>query len=175
MLATVALVFGPMLVEARRAAVNERAQRTRGGVEPSGDVYALMQYAYPAAFLAMIAEGAFAGALAAVAPGAALFAAAKALKWWAILTLGSAWTFRVIVVPGAALVRSGPYRWMRHPNYVGVVGELVGIALVTGARITGPLATFAFAVLIAKRIAIERQALDGILPPATASQPHHRA
>ena len=54
---------------------------------------------------------------------------------------GACWTFRVIVVPGTTLVASGPYRFMRHPNYVAVVGELVGVALMTGARVTGPLAT----------------------------------
>ena len=53
-----AIVFLPMLVEARRAAANERAQRARGGIEPAGDVYKMMQVAYPGAFLAMIAEGA---------------------------------------------------------------------------------------------------------------------
>src|SRR5207244_13535851 len=52
-----AVAFGFMLVEARRAAANERAQRARGGVEPSGDVYGLMQVAYPASFLLMLAEG----------------------------------------------------------------------------------------------------------------------
>src|SRR5207302_315004 len=73
--------------------------------------------------------------------GATLFAAAKALKWWAIATLGPAWTFRVIVVPGAPLVASGPYRFVAHPNYIGVVGELVGATLMTGAFISGPIAT----------------------------------
>ena len=46
----------------------------------------------------------------------------------------------MIVVPGDPLVASGPYRYLRHPNYVGVVGELVGAALMTRALITGPLA-----------------------------------
>ena len=57
---------------------------------------------------------------------AVFFVGTKALKWWAILTLGPSWTFRVIVVPGAPLIASGPYRFVRHPNYVGVVGELIG-------------------------------------------------
>ena len=88
-----------------------------------------MQVAYPGAFLAMIAEGAVRGGAPGLvaAAGAVVFALAKALKWWAILTLGRAWTFRVIVVPQAPLGRPGPYRFMRHPNYVGVVGELVGV------------------------------------------------
>ena len=48
-----------MLVEARRAAANERAQRARGGIEPKHDVYPFMQIAYPGVFLAMIGEGLF--------------------------------------------------------------------------------------------------------------------
>jgi methyltransferase len=159
----VALVFVPMLIEARRAARNERAQRAIGGVEPRGDVYPLMQIAYPTAFLAMIAEGAARGAPPAsfIAAGLGLYGAAKALKWWAIVSLGQFWTFRVIVVPGARLVHAGPYRFLRHPNYIAVVGELVGVAVMSGARIIGPLATIAFGALMAKRIAVENRAIRG--------------
>ncbi len=174
-LIAIALVFLPMMVEARRAAANERTQLARGGIEPRGDVYRVMQYAYPGAFLAMIAEGAWRGDARFVEAGAALFIVAKALKWWAILSLGEAWTFRVITVPGTALVRSGPYRWLRHPNYVAVVGELAGVALLTGARVTGPVATCAFGLLMLKRIAVENRALGDILAPAQSPQRHHRA
>src|SRR5262250_2549723 len=88
------VIFGSMLVEARRAARNERAQRARGGVEPRGDVYPVMRVAYPAAFLVMLAEGAWRGGASPfyLAAGAAVFVLAKALKWWAILSLGSFWT-----------------------------------------------------------------------------------
>jgi methyltransferase len=156
-----AMIVFPMLIEAWRAARNERAQRASGGIEPPGDVYPIMQVAYPGAFLAMLAEGAARGGAppSAVAIGATLFSLAKAVKWWAILTLGQAWTFRVIVVPEAPLVTSGPYRFMRHPNYAGVVGELVGVALMTGAWIAGPITTLGFLSLILKRIQIETRAL----------------
>jgi methyltransferase len=160
--ATLALiVFTFMAVETRRAARNERAQRARGGIEPPADVYNWMAVAYPASFIAMLAEGVVRGAPppAAVATGAVLWTFAKALKWWAILTLGPFWTFRVIVVPGATLVSRGPYRFLRHPNYAAVVGELVGVGLMTGAAVTGPLATVAFGALILKRIDIEQRAL----------------
>jgi methyltransferase len=156
-----ALIFTFMLLEARRASRNERAQRARGGIEPPDDVYRVMQVVYPAAFLAMLLEGAWrVGPPAAVfAAGALVFAAAKALKWWAILTLRRCWTFRVIVVPGALRIRHGPYRLLSHPNYVAVVGELAGVALMTGALVAGPIATAGFAVLIRKRITVEERAL----------------
>lgn len=155
------LVFGSMLAEARRAARNERAQRARGGIEPPDDVYNVMRVVYPAAFLAMFAEGLVRGTPSPrlMVAGAATFVAAKALKWWAIWSLGPSWTFRVIVVPGAPLVATGPYRWLRHPNYVGVMGELTGVAALTGAPLSGALAVVAFAVLLIKRIAVEERAL----------------
>jgi methyltransferase len=155
-----ALVFLPMLAEAWLAARHEREQLARGGVEPPGDVYRLMRFAYPAAFAAMIAEGAWDPVHAHWTAGLALFAAAKALKWWAIASLGQAWTFRVIVRPTVALVASGPYRLLRHPNYVGVAGELIGVALMSGARVSGPLMTLMFCLLMLKRIAVEDRALE---------------
>jgi methyltransferase len=159
--AVFAVVFAFMLLEARRAAANERAQRARGGVEPPGDVYALMQVIYPASFLVMLAEGAWRGAppRPIVLAGAAIFVAAKAIKWWAILSLGPFWTFRVIVVPGSRRIISGPYRFVPHPNYVAVVGEFIAVAMMTGAVMSGPLALLVFAALLVKRIAVEERAL----------------
>lgn len=160
-----------MAVEAVRARRNEQAQLARGGVEPPGDVYPLMRVAYPATFLAMILEGLWRGAPppAAAAFGAVLFAAAKALKWWAIVALGPFWTFRVVVVPGVTLVSRGPYRWLRHPNYLGVLGELAGIALATGAVWSGTASLVTFGILIAKRVTVEERALSAArtAPPAS--------
>ena len=162
------VVFIPMLVEARVAAKNERAQRARGGVEPKDDVYAIMQFAYPAVFLAMIGEGwwrsrnpgaSFVPSIS-FAAGVMVFVLAKALKSWAIVSLGEAWTFRVIVRPGVPLVASGPYRWLRHPNYVAVVGELVSVALMSGARVSGPAGTVLFGALMLRRISVEERALN---------------
>jgi len=161
LVAIAAGVYVPMIIEALVAARHERAQRARGGVEPADDVYRAMRVMYPVSFAAMLAELAWRGrpAAAALVGGAAVFACAKALKWWAIAVLGPAWTFRVIVVPGAPLVSRGPYRFLRHPNYVAVVGELVGIALLTGAIVTGPAATLVFGVLLKRRVACEERAL----------------
>lgn len=162
------VVYAPMVVEARRASRNERAQRAGGGVEPPGDVYRLMRVVYPGAFLAMLVEGAVRGgpAPALFGAGALVFAAAKTVKWWAIVSLGPAWTFRVIVVPGASRVARGPYRWIRHPNYVGVLGELAGAAAMAGAPIAGAAGFVAFAGLLVRRIAVEELALRSLGPAA---------
>jgi methyltransferase len=167
-----AIVFGAMIVEARRAVRNERAQLARGGIEAQGDVYRAMRVIYPLAFLAMLAEGAVRHrppSFAIAAAGLAVFAAAKALKWWAILSLGPSWTFRVIVVPGAPLVTRGPYRWLRHPNYLGVIGELAGVASMAGALVSGLTAVTVFGLLVAKRIVVEERALDAAQRRSTTS------
>ena len=120
-----------------------------------------MRWAYPGAFIAMGIEGALTGP----APrdilmvGLALFGLAKALKVWAISSLGSKWSYRVLVVPGEPLVTTGPYRFISHPNYLAVVGEIVSVAAIVWAPITGMLATIGFGWLMIARIRIEDRAL----------------
>jgi methyltransferase len=155
------LAFGPMIGEALVARRNEQALRARGAVEPGNDVYPIMQIVYPAAFAGMILEGWLRAATPTglFSAGLIVFAGAKALKYWAIATLGSRWTFRVLVLPHAPLIGGGPYRWLRHPNYVAVVGELGGMALMARALLTGPLVLAMFSVILLARIRIEDRAL----------------
>jgi methyltransferase len=91
--------------------------------------------------------------------GLVVFGLAKALKLWAVRSLGERWSFRVLVLPGRALVAGGPYRWMRHPNYLAVLGEMAGVALTVWAPVTGPIALVAFGLLMWRRIGIEDRAL----------------
>jgi methyltransferase len=156
-----AVVLLVMVIEALISSRNERRLRARGSYEPEGDVYRTMRWAYPAVFVVMAAEGIVRGRTSstAITAGVALLAASKALKVWAIQSLGARWTFRVLVPPGEPLVTTGPYALMRHPNYVAVVGELVSMALLTGAWLSGPTATLVFGLLLRKRIRLE----DGVL------------
>ena len=158
-----AIVFGLMLIEAAVSARHERTLRSLGAVEPGGDVYRVMQIAYPAAFLAMLAEGAWRGVAVdrIAAAGVWVFVAAKGLKYWAIATLGTRWTFRVLVPPGSRRTMRGPYRWISHPNYVAVALELLGVALAMHAIVTGPIAVAGFGYLMLRRIRIEEIALAG--------------
>jgi methyltransferase len=155
------VIFATMSAEAVVAAKHDRALRAAGAIEPAGDVYHLMQIAYPASFVLMLAEAVMRSidADAFFWIGAAVFAAGKALKYWAIATLGPRWTFRVLVPPASERIRRGPYRWLAHPNYIGVFAELLGAAIAMQALVTGPCAVAGFSYLMMRRMAIEEKAL----------------
>jgi methyltransferase len=174
----IGVVFGLMLAEQRVSSRHEKALRAAGAIEPPGDVYGAMRVLYPGAFLAMAVEGLWrtghAPAAASDGPawavsGVLLFAASKALKFWAIATLGERWSFRVLIQPGRPLVAGGPYRSIRHPNYVAVMGELVGAAMMMGARLSGPVMIGTFGLVLLARIRFEERALG--LRSAASSGP----
>jgi methyltransferase len=89
----------------------------------------------------------------------AIVIASQSLRWWCIASLGRQWNTRVIVVPGLPLVTRGPYRVLRHPNYVAVVLEGLALPLVHSAWITALGFTFLNAALLARRIQVEEEAL----------------
>jgi len=150
-----------MAGEAVLSSYNERLLRARGAIEPEGDVIGSMRWAYPGAFVLMGIEGALTGP----APpnvllgGLALFGFAKALKIWAMSSLGTRWSYRVLVVPGEPLVTAGPYRFIAHPNYLAVAGEIASVAAIVWAPLTGVLATIGFGWLMIARIRVEDRAL----------------
>lgn len=156
-LASLAIMAG----EAILSSFNEGQLRARGAIEPPDDVISWMRWVYPGAFVAMGIEGALTGPAPrdVLMTGLALFGFAKALKIWAIASLGGKWSYRVLVVPGEPLVTSGPYRFISHPNYVAVVGELASVAAIVWAPITGTLASIAFGWLMILRMRVEDRAL----------------
>ncbi|WP_282085427.1 isoprenylcysteine carboxyl methyltransferase family protein [Streptomyces tendae] len=97
-------------------------------------------------------------------PMLALALLAQALRWWCITTLGPFWNTRVIVVPGARLVGAGPYRFLRHPNYVAVVVEVAALPLVHSAWLTAAVFSVANAVLLTVRLRCENTALAQAAP-----------
>lgn len=159
----VALVAAERLVELRVSQRNAAWSRDRGGVE-SGRGH------YPA--MVALHTGLLAGCLVEVWllrrrfrprvswPMLAGTAGAQALRWWCIHTLGPRWNTRVIVVPGLPLVSSGPYRVLRHPNYVAVVAEGVALPLVHGAWVTAAAFTTLNVPLLAVRLRCEEAALS---------------
>jgi methyltransferase len=146
------------------SAFNERALRSRGFREAgSGEaiLHALMRWCYPACFMAMTVEGAVFGPapIKVLAAGLAIFGMSKALKMWCITTLGVRWTYRVLVHPGHGPITHGPYAFVRHPNYLAVIGEMIGVALIVWAPCTGVVAIAGYGTLLGRKIALEDQAL----------------
>ena len=91
--------------------------------------------------------------------GLAAFVILQAGRVWIIASLGSRWTTRVIVTPGAAPVARGPYRWLRHPNYLIVVLEIAVVPLALGLPLFALVFSLANAALLAYRIRVENRAL----------------
>jgi methyltransferase len=160
-LVLLALERGAELVVSARHA---RSLLARGGVEAGRGHYRPMVI-FHAAFLAACALEALAhpeppprAAFAALA-GAVL---AQGLRWWAIATLGERWSTRVIVLPGAPPVTGGPYRYLRHPNYLAVLLEMALVPLAFGSWRTALAFSAGNAALLAVRIRAEERALgDG--------------
>ena len=107
----------------------------------------------------------------------ATFVILQVARLWTLLSLGSRWTTRILVLPGAPPVRRGPYRWLRHPNYLIVLLEIVVVPLALG--LPGLAAGFglANAGLLAWRIRVENRALIWARTAAAGPEPdrpvHH--
>jgi len=157
----VALERGVELIRSRR---NARRLRRGGAVEVGTGHYRWMVLLH-AAFLAACPLEVWLLRRPFIPPLALamilLLGATMALRYWAVASLGPRWTTRVFVLPGAPLVRSGPYRWMRHPNYLAVVLELLALPLIHSAWLTAGLFGLLNAVVLRERIRVEDEALRG--------------
>lgn len=159
LLAAVAL---ERLVELRVSRRNARRLLAAGGAEVGQGHYPAMVVFHAGLLAACAAEPALLPGHwppAAALPAAAVVLLAQALRWWAVAALDGRWTTRVVVLPGEAPVRSGPYRWLRHPNYLAVAVEVLALPLACGAWRTALLGTAGNALLLAVRIRAEERAL----------------
>jgi methyltransferase len=150
------------LTELRLSARNERRILELGGREHAPGQFTVMRWLHIAWFLAMIAEvfglqRPFHPTLALVASLA--FLAGQALRYAAIRTLGERWSVRVMTLPGAKPVNQGIYRFIRHPNYLGVMLEIVAVPLLHNAYLTAIFFSVANTLLLAWRIRTEETAL----------------
>jgi methyltransferase len=87
------------------------------------------------------------------------FGALQLFRIWILASLGRRWTTRIIVLPDAPLVRRGPYRYLRHPNYLLVAAEIAVLPMIFGAWKIALIFTIATAFLLVWRIRVEEVAL----------------
>jgi methyltransferase len=168
------LLAAERLVELVLSRRNAARAFARGGVE-TGQGHFRVMVVFHSLFLGACAVEVlglarpFPGALGLGALGGAL--AAQGLRYWAIASLGDRWNTRIIVVPGLPPVTRGPYRYLRHPNYVAVVLELAAVPLVHGAWVTALVFSLGNALLLWVRIRAEEAALGTGYAQAFAGKP----
>jgi methyltransferase len=151
------------LFELRIANRNRRLLLAQGGVEIAPGHYPWMVTLHSLWLLSCLLEvwlldRPFVPALAAAA--LAVFLGAFGLRAWVISTLGERWTTRIVCLPGAPPIVTGPYRWLRHPNYLGVVLEIASLPLVHTAGLTALVFSLLDALLLRIRIRAEEEGLS---------------
>ena len=152
------------LFELRYSRRNEARLRARGAVEWGREHYPAMVAIHVLWLVSTLVEGIMRG------PDPpfwwpiplTLFLLVQPLRYWAISSLGENWNVRILVVPGAKLVRSGPYRLLPHPNYVVVAVEVLTLPLIFGAWTTALVFSVLNAAFLYVRIRAENRALKEI-------------
>ncbi len=153
----VALVALQRLAELALSHRNTRRLRAAGGVEVGAGHYPLLVSLHIAWLVALVVTVPADAPLR--IPPLALYIAVQGLRYWAIAALGENWTTRIITVPGRTPVRHGPYRYLRHPNYMVVACEIAVLPLAFGAWRIALLFTVLNGAMLAHRIRIENAAL----------------
>ena len=159
----VALIALQRVLELRLSRRHEHALRAKGAHEHGAGHYPAIVGLHAGWLVSMLLEGWVRGAgLSALWPfWLALFVGGQALRYWAILSLGGRWTTRVMVLRGAPLVERGPYKHVRHPNYLAVALEMLSAPLIFVASFAALAFTLLNAAMLWVRIRTEASALRG--------------
>lgn len=155
------LVLAQRIVELAIAKRHERELRRIGAIEVDKNGYRLIVGMHIAFFVSLILEKLFLNRTASQwwIFFTIIFCIAQVLRYWAIASLGIYWNTKILVTPRHPVLRKGPYRFLRHPNYVSVVTELAVIPLVFSCYVTCVVFTISNAIVIHRRVRIEIQSL----------------
>ncbi|WYP27443.1 isoprenylcysteine carboxyl methyltransferase family protein [Alkalihalobacillus sp. FSL W8-0930] len=158
----IGLVILQRLAEVGVAKSNERWMKDRGAFEAGANHYPVMVALHVSFFLSLLLEVTLRQSewtMWSILP-LALFVLAQTIRIWALATLGRSWNTKIIVLPGAEPVNRGPYKWIRHPNYVVVVLEILFLPLVFQAYVTAIVFSLLNVVMLSVRIKAEEDALN---------------
>jgi methyltransferase len=161
----IVLVIVQRLTELVVSARNVGRLRARGGVEFGADLYPWMVALHVGFLSSCIAEPWFLGRPIRPPLAAAMlvvFGVGMGLRVWTLATLGDRWTTRVIVVPGEVPVTTGPYRFLKHPNYLAVGLEIFAIPMIHTAWLTAFAFSMVNAAVLRIRIRDEERALTSL-------------
>ncbi|HIO61295.1 MAG TPA: hypothetical protein EYN39_05760 [Deltaproteobacteria bacterium] len=161
----VALLAAQRLWELRRSRRNEIRMREQGGFERFPEHYRVLVALHVSWFAAMLAEAWYfqtSPPLWMVIVGISGLVTGQILRYLAIQTLAERWSTRIYVVPDAPLIQHGIYRYVRHPNYLGVILEIAFVPLIHAAYMTALVFSLANVILLRHRIRLEELALDEI-------------
>jgi methyltransferase len=155
------LIISQRLLELRVAKRNREWMESRGGVEIGADHYPLMVLLHTVFFVSLWAEAALRGYPLSNRWPLIVFVliTVQIIRYWAIISLGPYWNTRIIFVPGGEVVKQGPYRFLRHPNYTVVILEIALIPLLFQAYVTCILFSLLNALMLRHRIRIEETGL----------------
>lgn len=159
LLVILALVAAQRVLELLISRRHEKALRARGAIEVGAAHYPFIVAVHAGWLAALVLWALIMPAV--LNPALALaYLLLQPVRAWIIASLGRAWTTRIITLPGAPLVRRGPYRFLRHPNYVLVVLEIAILPLALGAWPVAVVFSVLNAIMLKIRIAAENRALD---------------
>jgi methyltransferase len=150
------------LYEARISAQHSAELVQRGAVEIAPKIFPMMAALYLLMYFGSFAEYLWTRRSVSIiwfACGLLLFAVSKLLKFWSASSLGERWTMKVLILPGSEVVTSGPYRYIKHPNYVAVLLEIITIPLLGKSFLTFAIVFALFSVVLFYRIQSEERAL----------------
>lgn len=157
----IGIVIIQRLVELRVAKNNEKWMKAQGAIEAGASHYPFMILLHTAFFISLIVEVVFFDRTLSPywVPLLVIFLLAQAARIWCLTSLGKFWNTKIIILPGANVVQKGPYKFIRHPNYVIVCTEILVLPLLFQAYFTAVLFTILNFIILSIRIPAEERAL----------------
>ncbi len=157
----IVIVILQRLTEVFVARRNEKWMRSQGAYEVGGSHYPYMIALHVSFFLFLLVEvGTSSNSLSPLFPlFFLLFLIVQALRLWCIQSLGPFWNTKILILPGAQVVKKGPYKFMRHPNYTIVCLEILLLPIMFQAYFTAFCFTLLNITMLSVRIPIEENAL----------------
>jgi len=158
----IAILAIQRLLELLIARRNEKYARAKGAREYDEKGYKVIVLMHIAFFISLISEYIYLGKTLSHywAPLLIIFLLAQVLRYWAISSLGYYWNTKILITPKTSPINQGPYKYIRHPNYLAVVAEIAVIPLIFSCYLTAIIFTLLNFIALRRRIRIEEQALS---------------